>query len=125
MLSGRAKNLIVTEGGKNVFPEEIENEFQLYDDIEQITVQGYIDNRETRSESVEALVYPADCAYERIKGIRFNADDDKKVAARIKGYIDAVNKKLQPHARITKITMLQKPLEMTTTRKVKRIYKKS
>ena len=124
MLAGRAKNLIVTEGGKNVFPEEIENEFQLYDDIEQITVQGYIDNTETRSESVEALVYPADCAYEKIRGIRFNSDDDKKIVAQIKGYIDTVNKKLQPYARITKITILEKPLEMTTTRKVKRIYKK-
>ena len=33
-LAGRAKNMIVTEGGKNVFPEEIENAFQLFDDIE-------------------------------------------------------------------------------------------
>ncbi|MDR1211828.1 MAG: AMP-binding protein, partial [Spirochaetaceae bacterium] len=29
-LTGRAKNVIVTEGGKNVYPEEIENEFQLF-----------------------------------------------------------------------------------------------
>ena len=29
MLSGRVKNMIVTEGGKNVYPEEIEDKFQL------------------------------------------------------------------------------------------------
>ena len=29
MLSGRSKNMIVTEGGKNVYPEEIEDSFQL------------------------------------------------------------------------------------------------
>ncbi|MDT8298386.1 MAG: AMP-binding protein, partial [Spirochaetaceae bacterium] len=31
-LTGRAKSLIVTEGGKNVFPEEIEDKFQLYEE---------------------------------------------------------------------------------------------
>ncbi len=124
MLAGRVKNLIVTEGGKKVFPEEVENEFQLYDDIEQLTVQGYIENEVTKSESVEALVYPSDNAYEKIKGTRGEAQADKKVAAQMKTYIDTVNKKLQPYARITKITMLAQPLEMTTTRKVKRIYKK-
>ena len=25
--------MIVTEGGKNVFPEEIEDKFQLYDEV--------------------------------------------------------------------------------------------
>ena len=41
-LTGRKKSLIVTEGGKNVFPEEIEDKFQLYDEVEQILVKGYI-----------------------------------------------------------------------------------
>ena len=35
-LTGRAKSVIVTEGGKNVFPEELEDKFQLYGEIEQI-----------------------------------------------------------------------------------------
>ena len=38
ILAGRVKNMIVTEGGKNVYPEEIENAFQLFTDIAQITV---------------------------------------------------------------------------------------
>ena len=40
-LKGRAKNIIVTEGGKNVFPEEIEDLFQLYSQVEQILIRGY------------------------------------------------------------------------------------
>ena len=32
-LTGRAKSVIVTEGGKNVFPEELEDKFQLYGEM--------------------------------------------------------------------------------------------
>ena len=41
-LTGRAKNVIVTEGGKNVFPEEIEDHFQLHSEIEQCCVIGFM-----------------------------------------------------------------------------------
>ena len=33
-LTGRAKSMIVTEGGKNVFPEEIEDKFQLIEEVD-------------------------------------------------------------------------------------------
>ena len=36
--------------------------------------------------------------------------------------VEKINKKLQPYQRITKITILEKPLEMTTTMKVKRNF---
>ena len=38
--------------------------------------------------------------------------------------IAEVNKKLQPYARISRTTILDAPLEMTTTKKVKRTYTK-
>jgi len=125
-LSGRAKNLIVTEGGKNVFPEEIENAFQLFNEIEQITVQGYVMNADSRSEGVEALVYPSDDLMKNLKIDRDTKDESLKdqILQVIKGIVDKVNKTLQPYARISKITILDKALEMTTSKKVKRNYKK-
>ena len=120
MLSGRAKNLIVTEGGKNVYPEEIEDSFQLYYDVEQIMVRGYVANEETKSEEIEALIYPADDLLARVKVERGAAASDQKVYNEIKLIVDKVNKGLQPYARISKITILDKALEMTTTRKIKR-----
>lgn len=57
-LTGRIKSLIVTEGGKNVFPEEIEDHFQLDPQIEQILIRGYISNRETQAEGIEAVIFP-------------------------------------------------------------------
>ena len=120
MLSGRAKNLIVTEGGKNVYPEEIEDAFQLYYDIEQIMVRGYIANEETKSEQIEAMIYPSDDLINRLGVSRDDVMGNIKIYDEIKITVDKVNKNLQPYARISKITILNKPLEMTTTRKIKR-----
>ena len=123
-LAGRAKNMIVTEGGKNVFPEEIENQFQLYTDIEQITVQGYIMDEATKSEGIEALVYPSDELFKKLNVARGEVVSQSLVYESVEDIISEVNKKLQPYARITHIVILDEPLEMTTTKKVKRVYKK-
>ena len=124
MLSGRAKNMIVTEGGKNVYPEEIEDAFQLEYDIEQITIQGYIANAETKSEELEALVYASDDLYKKLNLTREDKASEKNIYAEIEKIVTKINKTLLPYQRITKITLLEKPLEMTTTKKVKRNYKK-
>ena len=122
MLAGRAKNLIVTEGGKNVYPEEIEDMFQLETDVQQITVQGYLANKERKSEELEALIYPSDELYKRLNIARGDVSGEFSVSEEIGAIVGRVNKKLQPYQRITKITLLDKPLEMTTTLKVKRHY---
>ena len=124
MLSGRAKNMIVTAGGKNVYPEEIENAFQLYDELEQITVQGYIPDGQDAGEEIEALIYPSDGLLSRLGADRKNPSDMEKVLKEVEMIVDTVNKTLLTYQRISKVTLLDEPLEMTTTKKVKRIYKK-
>lgn len=121
MLCGRAKNIIVTAGGKNVFPEEIEDAFQLCTDVQQVTVKGYTSDKDAMSEEVSALIYPSDEVYERLGLDRAVQHDDIKVCEVIQRHVDDVNKNLQPYARITRITILAAPLEMTTTMKVKRL----
>ncbi|MBN2811144.1 MAG: AMP-binding protein [Spirochaetales bacterium] len=122
-LCGRAKNMIVTEGGKNVYPEEIENAFQLYyNDIEQITVRGYLMDAETKSEGIEALVYPADDLLKRLNVMRGTPEAEDPVRTAVDDIVERVNKGLQPYQRISKTTLIPEPLEMTTTRKVKRAY---
>lgn len=126
MLSGRSKNMIVTEGGKNVYPEEIEDSFQLEGDIQQITVQGYMADKKTESEELEALIYPSDELFKRLNISREDTGMLSKnmVKVEIQAVVEKVNKRLQPYQRITRIEVLEKPLEMTTTLKVKRNYKK-
>lgn len=120
MLCGRAKNIIVTSGGKNVFPEEIEDAFQLCTDIAQVTVQGYVSNQDEMSEEVEALIYPSDDLYARLGIDRAQGVASPEVKEDVMRYVDAVNKGLQPYARITRVKILDAPLAMTTTMKVKR-----
>lgn len=111
-LTGRKKSMIVTEGGKNVFPEEIEDRFQLFDEIEQVLVRGYIKDKKNLSEEIEALFYPSEELREKYM--------KEEIEERMKEIVSEVNKGLQQYMWITKITILDKPLEMTTTKKIKR-----
>ena len=111
-LTGRKKSLIVTEGGKNVFPEEIEDCFQLYDEVEQILVKGYIKDKKNMTEEIEALFYPS----EEFR----NGKSAEEIEARMNEIVRIVNKDLQSYMRITRIRVLDEPLEMTTTKKIKR-----
>ena len=122
MLCGRAKNLIVTSGGKNVYPEEIEDSFQLYYDIQQITVRAYHPADDKTAEEIEALIYVSDDLYSRMACKRNPDFVQKEVYNEVKTIVSRVNKKLQSYEQITKISILKEPLEMTPSQKVKRNY---
>jgi long-chain acyl-CoA synthetase len=115
-LTGRERNMIVTEGGKNVYPEEIENEFQLFDEIEQILVKGYTPDKKTMSENIEAFVYPNP----EFKDETSSRPSGEKMKVRINNIISIVNQRLLPYQRIERTTILDQPMEMTTTKKIKR-----
>jgi long-chain acyl-CoA synthetase len=118
-LEGRAKNMIVTEGGKNVYPEEIENRFQLFDEVEQVLVCGYIEDEEMKSEGIEAMLFP--------NAEHFKAGSEVAAAldwgaaeTRLREIVEAVNQKLLPYQKISKVTVLREHLAETTKRTVKR-----
>ncbi|MFA7566629.1 MAG: AMP-binding protein [Alkalispirochaeta sp.] len=119
-LTGRAKNLIVGEGGKNVYPEEIENAFQLYGEIDQIMVRGYPSEGPLGGEEIEALVYP-DKDFFAGSGGGADGTSGTDIAERIRAIVAEVNKEqLQSYQRISRTTILDEPMEMTSTKKIKR-----
>ncbi|MFP4535949.1 MAG: AMP-dependent synthetase/ligase [Spirochaetaceae bacterium] len=118
-ITGRAKNLIVSEGGKNVYPEEIENEFQTYSEIEQIMVRGYEEDATSRAEKIEALVYPNE-EFFKTAGEEGAPASKEAVTHRVREIVSEVNQRLLPYQRISRTTFLEEPLEMTTTKKIKR-----
>jgi long-chain acyl-CoA synthetase len=114
-LTGRAKNMIVTEGGKNVYPEEIENEFQLYEEIDQIMIRGYVIDKKMKTEGIEALIYPSPDFPWAEAG---KTPDKEAVKARLEKIISEVNQRLLPYQKIQRLTVLEEALEMTTTKKI-------
>jgi long-chain acyl-CoA synthetase len=113
-LKGRAKNLIVTEGGKNVYPEEIEDLFQLYPQVEQVLVRTYIANKAARAEGIEAVIFP-DTEHYRQLGY-----DRSRTAQDIDKVVSEVNKKLAAYKKVTRTTIVDKPMAMTSTKKIQR-----
>lgn len=124
-LEGRAKNMIVTAGGKNVYPEEIENRFQLFDEVEQVMVDGYIEDEATKSEGIEAMLFPSLDRFKAIVpsggGVAETGGVDWEAAEeRLREIVEEVNKKLLPYQKITKVTVLRERLAETTKKTVKR-----
>lgn len=112
-LTGRKKNIIVTAGGKNVFPEEIEDKFQLYPEIGQILIRGYnADKKKNQGEEIEALIYPAE-------DVR-NWNDPDRIQKKMEEIVSAVNKQLLHYMKITRVRTVDTPFEESSTKKIKR-----
>ena len=114
-LTGRKKNIIVTAGGKNVFPEEIEDRFQLYSEIEQILIRGYVRDKKggnVNGEEIEALIYPSE-------DLR-KTNDPEGIQKRLEEIVSNVNKLLLHYMKITRVRVVDKPFEESSTKKIKR-----
>ena len=111
-ITGRAKSVIVTEGGKNVFPEELEDKFQLYGEVEQIAIIPYLINKETKAEGIRAVIYPNSQLLKK-EGL-------DETAKRISEIVEEINRSLQSYKKITMVTVSDEPLPTTSTRKIKR-----
>jgi long-chain acyl-CoA synthetase len=111
-ITGRCKSLIVTEGGKNVYPEEIEFAFQLHGEVEQVLVRGFLLDAQLRSEGIEALIFPSQ---------EHQGKPEGELRPQFQRVIDQVNAGLLPYQRISRFHLLDKPLEMTTKRTIKRV----
>lgn len=113
-LTGRQKNIIVTEGGKNVFPEEIEDHFQLYEDIDQICVRGYVADKAKKIEGIMAIVHPSDACLEKYKG------DNKALLDHIGAIIIEVNTELISYKKIRKLAIMLEKFPLSSSAKIQR-----
>ena len=113
-ITGRKKNVIVLNNGKNVFPEEIEEYLEKIELIAECAVVGRQDA--DGNVAVTALIYP-DFARAAEKGL---GNDLKAIGEEIKKEIALLNRTLPAFKQIRGIEMRRTEFEKTTTKKIKR-----
>ncbi len=118
-ICGRVKNLIVTPNGKNVYPEEVENELMNSPFIAEAMVYGH--KVGTHSEEVYAAIYPDPDAIANYKQEHGGKPLTLEIIESIiKKEVLAAGKNLADYKRIKKFTLRDEEFPKTTTRKIKR-----
>ncbi|MEO0215804.1 MAG: AMP-dependent synthetase/ligase [candidate division WOR-3 bacterium] len=118
-ITGRKKSIIVTQTGKNIYPEELEELLQKSVWIKEVLVIPRIDPK-TKKEEVCALIYPD---YEKLeeysiaKSIKFSEEDIRLL---LRSEIEKVNAELPIYKRITRFEIREEEFPKTTTQKIKR-----
>jgi len=119
IICGRVKNLIVTPNGKNVYPEEIENELMNSPLIAEVMIYGH--KVDAHSEEVYAVIYPDPDALEKYRQEHGDKPlTPEEIESIIRDEVLAAGKNLADYKRIKKFTLRDDEFPKTTTRKIKR-----
>ena len=111
-ITGRKKNLIILSNGKNVYPEEIENELIATPGIIDIIVYEGQSKRGISHNAIVAEVYP-DKEYFEKNGI-------EDIKAHLKPYIDNYNRTAVPYKKIAILKVRDTEFPKNTLRKIMR-----
>ncbi|MDR2617829.1 MAG: AMP-binding protein [Treponema sp.] len=120
-INGRQKNLIVSSGGKNIYPEEIEGHFSDSRVIGEILVVGRKE-KEYGGERIFAVVVPN---YENLaKDHAGKENDEAFIRELVKKEVEKVNRTLVGYKKITDFTLRKEPFEKNAQQKIRRFMYK-
>ena len=121
-LTGRSKNVIVTQNGKNVYPEEIELLLEKVPEIKEVMVYGKAPDANSKKDDKELIITAKVIPdYDKIEELYDIDDDDKdKVYDVIWNKIKEVNKKLTSYKAVKALEIKEGEFEKTSTMKIKR-----
>jgi len=111
-ITGRKKNLIILSNGKNVYPEEIEQEFAAVPGVLEIVVYEGKSCRGMEHNAIVAEVFP-DRDYCEKNGIT-------DVKAHLKSFVDNYNKTAVPYKKISVLKIRNEEFPKNTLRKILR-----
>ena len=121
-INGRQKNLIVSSGGKNIYPEEIEGHFNGSRIIAEILIVGRKE-KEYGGEQIFAVVVPN---YENLAADYPGKENDEEfVKGMVKKEIAQVNRTLVGYKKISDFTTRREPFEKNAQEKIRRFLYKS
>ena len=116
-ISGRSKNLIVTAGGKNVFPEEIESLFPENGPVGEVLIMGQ-ETEKDRGERIIAVCVPDYEYFSRVDNGTVPPAD--KIEALIREEVSKLNRSLPAYKKIEKVYIRREEFEKTASDKIKR-----
>ena len=116
-ITGRCKNVIVAQNGKNIYPEEIELMLGNIPEIKECMVYGKKDEEEDKELIISARVIPN---YEEIEAKYGKNISDEEVHKIIWEKIKDVNKQLTSYKAIKNLEIKKDEFVKTTTMKIKR-----
>ena len=113
-ITGRIKNMIVLQGGKKVFPEEVEAVLEESNYIAESCVLGTVREFGAKdgTEEVTAVIVP--------KSELYSTYSEEDIDRMIKLDVKALSDRLAPYKRPTTVIINKEPLPKTTTLKIKR-----
>lgn len=103
VITGRKKNVIVLNNGKNIYPEEIEGYIQGIDYITEVVVRGLIDE-DGDEKSLMAEVFLS----------------EEKTSAEVLKDIKKVTNELPVYKNVTKVVIRNEEFDKTTSKKIRR-----
>lgn len=118
-ISGRKKSLIVTQSGKNIYPEELEEKLVKSQWVKEVLVVPRIDAK-TKKESICALIFPD---YELLEEYSISSETTLKkedVETIFKDVVREVNAELPAYKKIIQLEVREEEFPKTTTQKIKR-----
>ena len=120
-ITGRSKNVIVTQNGKNIYPEEIEGLLQKIPEIKEVMVYGKSPEKDENKKNDKELILTARIIPEMDY---IKETDGEKTEEEIQdiiwGKVKEVNKKLTSYKYIKNLEMKYDEFEKTSTMKIKR-----
>lgn len=113
-ITGRKKNVIVLNNGKNVFPEEIEEYLEAIEGIAECTVVGR-KSADDDTVNVTALIFPD---YTRCEEL--GVSGEKEIKNYFRDEVAKLNKKVASFKQIRDVEIRKTPFPKTTTQKIQR-----
>jgi long-chain acyl-CoA synthetase len=118
-ITGRKKSVIVTKGGKNIYPEEIEEKLLQSPFIKEVLVLARI-HPKTKTEEIHAIIYPDFEFIDEWAKEKEIEITDEKLNKIIEEEIEKVNKELADYKRVRSFSLREEEFPKTTTQKIKR-----
>ncbi len=119
-IQGRKKAVIVTPGGKKIYPEEVEAELLKSPYILECIVWGEASDDPTQETAVQALVVP-NTEYFISQGLeKTGAVDGSRIEEILKREVKERCRNLASFKRVTQLAIRYEEFEKTTTKKIKR-----